>query len=97
MLVGAKNHYSYGFYGVSKDFYIYELLSGVVVDRFISQKGMSEREEILHNIFNAEKSFDFKEILSAHKGLYYLFFISKRDKYLIRLAQKAIKRMREIA
>lgn len=97
MLVGVKNHYSYGFYGVSKDFYIYELLSGVVVDRFISQKGMSEREEILHNIFNAKKSFDFKEILSANKSLYYRFFISKRDKYLIRLAQKAIKRMREIA
>nr|WP_317405049.1 hypothetical protein [uncultured Helicobacter sp.] len=97
MFVGVKNHYSCGFYGVDKDFYIYELLSGVVVDKFVSIDGSSEREEILHNIFNAEKSFDFKEILSANKGLYYRFFISKRDKYLIRLAQEAIKRMRKIA
>lgn len=97
MFVGVKNHYSYGFYGVNNEFEIYDLFSGKVVDKFISMSGSSEREEILHNIFNAEKSFDFKEILSAHKGLYYRFFISKRDKYLIRLAQKAIKRMREIA
>lgn len=96
MLVGVKNHYSYGFYGVNNEFEIYDLFSGKVVDKFISMSGSSEREEILHNIFNAKKSFDFKEILSAHKGLYYRF-ISKRDKYLIRLAQKAIKRMREIA
>ena len=95
MLVGVKNHYSYGFYGVNNEFEIYDLFSGKVVDKFISMSGSSEREEILHNIFNAKKSFE--EILSAHKGLYYRFFISKRDKYLIRLAQKAIKRMREIA
>lgn len=96
MIVGVKNHYSYGFYKVGEDFYIYDLSSGKMVDKFVSFTGSSEREEILHHIFEAKKPLNYDEILSAHKGLYYLF-MSKRDKFLINLAQKAIKRMRKIA
>lgn len=83
MLIGNKANYSYAFYGVNNDFEIYDLLSSKVVDEFISYKGHTNSEDIIHNILSKGISeARAKEILS-YKG-----FLYAKD---VKIANGAIK------
>lgn len=86
MLSGRNAKYSYAFYGVKEfknELKIYDLLSGKAVDKFVSYKGHTDREDIIHNILSKGISdTKAKEILS-YKG-----FLYAKD---VKIAKGAIK------
>ncbi|HCD73287.1 MAG TPA: hypothetical protein DEQ48_03555 [Helicobacter sp.] len=83
MLIGNKANYSYAFYGVNNDFEIYDLLSGKVVDKFLSYKGHTDKEDVIHNILSKGISDTKAKEILAYKG-----FLYAKD---VRIAKEAIK------
>ena len=85
MLSGRNAKYSYAFYGVkefNKELKIYDLLSGKVVDKFVSYKGHTDREDIIHNILSKDISEINVEEIFSYRG-----FVYKKE---VELAKKAI-------
>ena len=83
MLIGNKANYSYAFYGVNNDFMIYDLLSGKVVDKFVSYKGHTDKADIIHNILSKGVSDTKAKEILAYKG-----FLYAKD---VKIAKGAIK------
>lgn len=88
MLIGNKANYSYAFYGVNNDFEIYDLLSGKVVDKFLSYKGHTDKEDVIHNILSKGISDTKAKEILAYKGFLYAKDV-KMAKGAIKLLYKA--------